>query len=90
MIPLVEVELESEPDGRVEGERPGSEIEADLYAARGQDEEARTLYEDMTPAPAAVDGDGAASGPPPGEREAGSGRPTKRERRAIDRMRDDI
>ena len=57
---------------------------------RGPAEEARTLYEDITPAPAAVDGDRAASGPPPGEREAGSGRPTKRERRAIDRMRDDI
>ncbi|RUM95577.1 RNA-binding S4 domain-containing protein [Pseudaminobacter arsenicus] len=52
---------------------------------RGPAEEARTLYEDMSPEPT-----------PPGQapmdaqvplRDLGSGRPTKRERRQIDRLR---
>jgi len=49
---------------------------------RGPAEEARTLYEDLTPAraPAPV---------PPATREQGAGRPTKKERRAIDRLNDD-
>jgi len=49
---------------------------------RGPAEEARTLYEDLTPkaesAPAA-----------PAGREPGAGRPTKKERRAIDRLNGD-
>ncbi|QRM53496.1 RNA-binding S4 domain-containing protein [Sinorhizobium sp. BG8] len=52
---------------------------------RGPYEEARLLYEDMTPPP-----------PPKGERnlfaevtrDRGAGRPTKRERRQIDRLQD--
>jgi ribosome-associated heat shock protein Hsp15 len=54
---------------------------------RGPATEARTLYEDMSPAPtpkgeAPLDAQ-------PGLRELGSGRPTKRERRQIDRLRGD-
>lgn len=51
---------------------------------RGNAEAGRALYEDMTPAPS--------SEPKPGEsprvavREPGSGRPTKRDRRAIGRL----
>jgi ribosome-associated heat shock protein Hsp15 len=51
---------------------------------RGDAEAGRALYADLTPLPA-----------PPGEsvrvaaREPGSGRPTKRDRRAIDRLLDD-
>jgi ribosome-associated heat shock protein Hsp15 len=53
---------------------------------RGPAEEARTLYEDLSPAPtpkgqALTD----AQGP---LRDVGSGRPTKRERRQTDRLRD--
>lgn len=58
----------------------------DLGVRRGPAAEAQQLYDDLTPA----------SPPPPrratsvaGERERGSGRPTKRERRAIDRLHDD-
>jgi len=53
---------------------------------RGSAETVRALYEDLTPPPAprteAISG----------EREEGSGRPTKRERREIDRLqgRDDL
>ena len=50
---------------------------------RGASEAARTLYDDLSPPPAPR---------PllsPGQREAGAGRPTKRERRAIDRLLDD-
>lgn len=52
---------------------------------RGPAEEARTLYEDLTPAPAAR----ADQPVVPAQREPGSGRPTKRERRAIDRWTSD-
>ena len=49
---------------------------------RGPAEEARTLYEDLTPpaekTPAAA---------PVAERDAGAGRPTKRERRETDRLK---
>jgi len=49
---------------------------------RGPAEEARTLYEDLTPAEPADD--------PSGEkRPRGGGRPTKRDRRAIDRLKGD-
>lgn len=56
----------------------------DAGARRGPAEEARGLYEDLTPA----------KPPPaerpviPAEREPGSGRPTKRERRMTDRFRE--
>lgn len=50
---------------------------------RGPPAEARTLFEDLTPpAPPAAD-----RIIPPGTREAGQGRPTKRERRQTDRFR---
>ncbi|MGO4831731.1 RNA-binding S4 domain-containing protein [Rhizobiaceae sp. 2RAB30] len=52
---------------------------------RGPAEEARTLYEDLTP-PAAPR-DAALPDALPPLREAGSGRPTKKERRETDRFR---
>ncbi len=51
---------------------------------RGPAEEARTLYEDLTPPPSEQ------TAPPdaiPALREKGAGRPTKKERRALDRLR---
>lgn len=54
---------------------------------RGPAEEARRLYEDISPAPTPKD-----QAPPdarPPLREAGSGRPTKKERRATDRLRNE-
>jgi ribosome-associated heat shock protein Hsp15 len=51
-------------------------------ARRGPAPEARLLYEDLSP-PAASAADPAAAA----DRPAGSGRPTKRDRRALDRMR---
>jgi ribosome-associated heat shock protein Hsp15 len=50
---------------------------------RGNADAARVLYEDLTPRP---EPSGAAPECAPGEREPGSGRPTKQERRAIDRL----
>lgn len=52
---------------------------------RGPAEEARTLYEDLTPPPAPRDAALPDALPP--IREAGSGRPTKKERRETDRLR---
>lgn len=52
---------------------------------RGPAEEARKLFEDMSPPPAAKDEAPANFMAP--LREAGSGRPTKRERRETDRLR---
>ncbi len=49
---------------------------------RGPPPEARLLYEDLSPPPAPRP----ASEAPAAEREAGAGRPTKQERRAIDRL----
>ena len=51
---------------------------------RGPAEEARALYEDMSPAPAAHDPALPDAVAP--VRQAGSGRPTKRERRQTDRL----
>jgi len=51
---------------------------------RGPAEEARTLYEDMSPPPVPK-GDSAPDAIP-ALREAGSGRPTKKERRQTDRL----
>jgi ribosome-associated heat shock protein Hsp15 len=54
-----------------------------LGTRRGPAVEARTLYEDLSPArEPKSDAD-----PPAAAREAGAGRPTKAERRAIDRLR---
>lgn len=50
---------------------------------RGPAEEARTLYEDLTPPPAAQSAPPDAIAP---LREKGSGRPTKKERRQTDRL----
>jgi len=47
---------------------------------RGNADAARVLYEDLTPKPEPALPQGV------GERDAGSGRPTKQERRAIDRL----
>ncbi|HVO17522.1 MAG TPA: RNA-binding S4 domain-containing protein [Alphaproteobacteria bacterium] len=51
-----------------------------LGTRRGPAEEARTLYEDLAP-PESI-----AAAPLAGERAPGAGRPTKAERRAIDRL----
>lgn len=52
---------------------------------RGPAEEARTLYEDLSPPVPRVAGS-KADLPLSGVREAGAGRPTKADRRAIDRL----
>ena len=57
----------------------------DAGTRRGPAEEARQLYEDLSPPPAAK-GEAPADAILP-LREAGSGRPTKRERRDTDRLR---
>jgi ribosome-associated heat shock protein Hsp15 len=57
-----------------------------LAERRGPAALARTLYEDLTPPPAVAPAEPYAIPLPP-RRERGSGRPTKRERRTIDRLR---
>ena len=57
----------------------------DAGKRRGPSEEARLLYEDMSPPPAAK-GDAPLDAMVP-LRDAGSGRPTKRDRRETDRLR---
>ena len=57
-----------------------------LGARRGPYEEARTLYEDLSPPPPPRE---APPPPPPGRRDAGAGRPTKRDRRKLDAFRAD-
>jgi ribosome-associated heat shock protein Hsp15 len=49
---------------------------------RGAAETARVLYEELT-----AHSPPAAAQPPPAERQPGTGRPTKHERRALDRLR---
>lgn len=49
---------------------------------RGPPSEAQALYEDMTPPPEVREAEPAA----PAKRERGAGRPTKKERRAIDAL----
>ncbi len=63
-----------------------------LGTRRGPAPEARTLYEDLSPpaaraSPASATADSTPRGPAP--REPGAGRPTKAQRRALDRLRDD-
>jgi ribosome-associated heat shock protein Hsp15 len=55
---------------------------------RGPATEARTLYEDLEPPPISQKSAPLPTGAPP-QREPGSGRPTKRDRRAIDALRGD-
>ncbi|KXF76287.1 RNA-binding protein [Paramesorhizobium deserti] len=55
---------------------------------RGPAEEARLLYEDVSPQPSPGDGGQAGAKELPPVRDPGSGRPTKRERRETDRLRD--
>lgn len=63
-----------------------------LATRRGPAAEAQALYEDLAPLPERTadraDKDDFAPRPP-AERDRGAGRPTKRERRAIDRLLDD-
>jgi ribosome-associated heat shock protein Hsp15 len=56
----------------------------DAGTRRGPAEEARTLYKDMSPPPLPKDDLSTSGGLP--KRDAGSGRPTKRERRQVDRL----
>lgn len=59
-----------------------------LGSRRGPAPEAQALYEDLSP-PTAETALPRDSGPlPPGRRDAGAGRPTKRDRRAMDRLRE--
>lgn len=58
----------------------------ELGTRRGPAPEARTLYEDLDP-PKPRSKDDADRPAPPARREPGSGRPTKTERRATDRLR---
>lgn len=57
-------------------------------ARRGPPVEAQSLYRDLTPPRAAASGDDAGPDTAAGQRDHGSGRPTKRDRRAIDRLRE--
>ena len=56
---------------------------------RGPYREARLLYDDLSPGAApAAETDPPAAKPSPAARQVGSGRPTKRDRRALDRLLD--
>jgi len=59
----------------------------DCGERRGPAEEARLLYEDLSPVPATKEA--LLSVPVAPLRDAGSGRPTKKERRALDRLQDE-
>jgi ribosome-associated heat shock protein Hsp15 len=56
-----------------------------LGLRRGPSAEARLLYSDLSPPPARPPGEAEPAGS--GRREAGAGRPTKAERRAIERLK---
>ena len=58
-----------------------------IGARRGPAPEAQGLYEDLSP-PAPAKSDRPFTPAKTGEREAGAGRPTKAERRAIDKLRE--
>ena len=65
----------------------------DLGSRRGPAPEAQALYEDMSPPPPKRTDGEKENGPSPAvgpvaARERGAGRPTKRERRDLDRLRD--
>lgn len=78
--------------------RPGDVVTATLHRRlhvlkvlsagerRGPASEAQTLYEDITPQPRGED-EAPEKPATPAKREPGSGRPTKRERRKLDRLR---
>ncbi|WP_374653338.1 RNA-binding S4 domain-containing protein [Dongia sp.] len=53
---------------------------------RGPAPEAQTLYEDLSPPPPRAARPAAPAGGEPPQRASGSGRPTKRERRALDQL----
>lgn len=55
---------------------------------RGPPAEAQSLYRDLTPPRVTTQEKGADPETESGQREHGTGRPTKRERRAIDRLRE--
>lgn len=59
-----------------------------LGERRGPAPEAATLYEDLAPPPAPGERRGAPVEAAPAAREKGAGRPTKAERRALDRLKD--
>lgn len=60
----------------------------DLGTRRGPAAEARLLYEDLAPiTPKSADDDAPAGPAPVAQRDAGAGRPTKAERRALDKLR---
>jgi ribosome-associated heat shock protein Hsp15 len=56
-----------------------------LGTRRGPYEEAKLLYDDLSPPPPKAE----TPPPTPGQRPAGSGRPTKRDRRRMDAFRND-
>lgn len=56
---------------------------------RGPAAEAQSLYEDLAPAPSPAAAPKPVTGDSVGQRGLGAGRPTKRERRALDRLRDE-
>lgn len=60
-----------------------------IASRRGPASEAQTLYNDLSPAPAKSAKEDPDVPAPVASRERGSGRPTKRERRDIDRLRGD-
>lgn len=60
-----------------------------LGTRRGPASEAELLYEDMSPQPAER-GAGEGGEPLNPSREKGAGRPTKSDRRALDRLRGDV